>query len=122
MGRLNFTKLPPIEVVIRLARADAIPLDLKRVMTIASAFEKDFPEVTSLDAPVPSVGMPLELSFGQLFGCQARNPINGSGLLIQSNLIAVTWQNKSLEVGPNYVRYEGLRESLRSSAQTIEKI
>lgn len=118
---LEFEQLPLIEVVIRLAPANLIPIRLEWLHRLAGELEKRFPRLTDLEALTPGIGVQsLELGFGQTLGARFSNEETGITLIVQPNIIQLSWQKSA--GGAPYPRFETLLVELREAVSSVDTV
>lgn len=93
MPTLEFTKLPLVEVAIRLTAARPLPLDLASAVQLHLEMKERFPRIEDpLEAEqAPGRAAMIELQAGRLLGARYRDHAQGFSVGVQPSLVLIRW-------------------------------
>ncbi len=112
--RLDFAKLPLVEVAVRAAFAERVELKFTIINRVAESLRPDFPilaEPERFEIP-PGVSGRMEIRTGNLEGALYSGNQHDIIITVQSQLIVARWLKQIQPGAPPYPRYSVLRDAL----------
>ena len=112
--RLDFGNLPLVEVTVRATIQPSTVLTLPLIIKLHEAFREELPDIKTPNRYEATPGLPGETVFGlgDLAGVTLSDHRRGLAMVLQSQLVAARWTREGWPDGPEYPRFEQLRDLL----------